>query len=234
MKKLLWLICFIPSLSFAQPNRIIQGTFDKEDTASLNLNFDNIKKDNLDAVHKTSTETITGVKHFDYVTLSTVSLAKIQFADGTTQTTAPTVSTTTANWTTLVGTTVTSFGTISNASWFYKRIGDTIYVKGNFTVGTAAGAAAEINLPSGIVIDSTKIASNMSTEVGYWYNLTNALQTLYSTAGAGILFFSPGDTSKIFFASQTSGFSFVKANGSGIAVNATNFSLDFSIPVVGY
>lgn len=77
------LIPFILSgLAFAGPSpRKISGNFDRADTAAININFDNNRLDDLNSVHKTSTETITGVKHFDYITASTITLNKIEVED---------------------------------------------------------------------------------------------------------------------------------------------------------
>ena len=52
--------------------------------------------------------------------------------------------------------TIANFGTVSSVSFFWKRQGDSILVRGKFSSGTSVATEAQIGLPSGLAIDSTK------------------------------------------------------------------------------
>lgn len=145
----------------------------------------------------------------------------------------PSVAGTITNWAALASVTVTGFGTISNSTFKYRQVGDSIQVRGNFTAGTTTAVDAKINLPT-ITVDTGKMASNINSPVGVWYNLTDSLQTLYSTAGAGVLFFDQSDNTAIYCSSQTSGNGFVKSDGSAICTASTNFAFFFEVPITGY
>jgi hypothetical protein len=59
--------------------------------------------------------------------------------------------------------TFNNFGTVSTFNFLYQRDGNELTVLGNFTVGTPAGAAASITLPSGL--NSINTASLGSTRI---------------------------------------------------------------------
>lgn len=58
---------------------------------------------------------------------------------------------------------LTSFGTTSGESFLYRRIGDSVEVKGSFTAGTLAGALGSVSLPSGLTVATTKVSINADT-----------------------------------------------------------------------
>jgi hypothetical protein len=49
------------------------------------------------------------------------------------------------------------FGTTTSQEFFWKRVGDMLHVRGSFVAGTVAGTGPEIPLPTGAVIDTTKL-----------------------------------------------------------------------------
>lgn len=58
---------------------------------------------------------------------------------------------------TLYTPTYTGFGTVSATSMWWRRVGDTLQVRGNFTSGTTTGVEARISLPTGLTSDATKV-----------------------------------------------------------------------------
>jgi hypothetical protein len=145
----------------------------------------------------------------------------------------PSVAGTITNWAALASMTVTGFGSIANSTFLSRRVGDSIQVRGNFTVGTATGVSATINLPT-ITVDTAKLATNINSPVGFWYNLTSGAQTFYSTGGAGVLYFKQTDNTKIYCSVGSTGNSFVESLGNAIVVNSTNFAFYFEVPITGY
>lgn len=48
------------------------------------------------------------------------------------------------------------WGTLTNVNMFWRRVGDSVEIQGNFETGTPTAVEAQIGLPSGLTIDSTK------------------------------------------------------------------------------
>lgn len=71
---MIWLLLlFLASPCLAATSRYIDASqLKKEDQAALNLNFNDIDKELSTTVHKTSTETITGVKVFSSISISSI------------------------------------------------------------------------------------------------------------------------------------------------------------------
>jgi hypothetical protein len=63
--------------------------------------------------------------------------------------------------------TISGFGTPTNVSFFFRRVGDSIEIKGDFTSGTTTATAASITLPSGLTIDANKALTNFGGFYGY-------------------------------------------------------------------
>ena len=117
--------------------------------------------------------------------------------------------------------TVAGFGTISSSSFEWRRVGDSVQVKGRFTSGTSTATAATISLPNGIIVDSTKVPNQQ--ELGEWH--TN------STASAGFLFVSPGGNTM----NMSIGTGLNNNLGNAIAASGgTVVFASFSIPISGW
>lgn len=117
--------------------------------------------------------------------------------------------------------TVAGFGTISSSNFEWRRVGDSVQVKGRFTSGTSTATAATISLPNGIIVDSTKVPNQ--EELGEWH--TN------STATSGFLFVSPGGNTM----NMSIGTGLNNNLGNAIAASGgvVVFS-SFSIPISGW
>jgi hypothetical protein len=64
--------------------------------------------------------------------------------------------------------TVTGVGTPTNLSFYYRRVGSDLKIRGYFTCGTIAAASCTITLPSGLAIDSTFLTNNEKNQFGYY------------------------------------------------------------------
>ena len=92
-------------------------------------------------------------------------------------------------WTAYTPTLGAAFGTPTLVSFFYKRIGDTLYVRGTATNGTVANSLATISLPGSLTIDTTKLSisnntSNNGMQVGEYNGLITQTYTPIVTAPA--------------------------------------------------
>ena len=78
--------------------------------------------------------------------------------------------------------TLTGYGTVSNASAYWRRVGDSAHIIGSFTTGTVSTPLASITLPSGLSINSAKLSINNTTS-----NPGNEVGS-FNTDGAASLF----------------------------------------------
>lgn len=129
--------------------------------------------------------------------------------------------------------TVVGFGTITGGSFFYRRLGDSIEVRGSFTNGTVAAALATITLPTGLVLDTTKIsAANVTSTVGptqgEWFNAgTNDFGSMVTATGTS--------TALVYFGSNTNTTNnLLPNNGNTLAASTTFTTTKFTVPIVGW
>jgi hypothetical protein len=136
------------------------------------------------------------------------------------------------DWTAYTPTFV-GLGTVSAITGYYRRVGDSVHVMTNFTVGTTTGVAASISLPSGMSIDTAKaVASTTSGPgpiVGKWSNDGNANQEGHiitaTTTSATVVYFGNIATSTTKLVAQL---------GNSFINNSSNASATFIVPVAGF
>lgn len=58
--------------------------------------------------------------------------------------------------------TFTGFGTVTNATFWHKREGSDLLIRGNFQTGTLTATTPSLTLPNGLSIDTTKIPNVVS------------------------------------------------------------------------
>ncbi len=131
-----------------------------------------------------------------------------------------------ASWTP----TFTSFGTVTSVSSWWRRVGDTIEVRGTATAGTTSAAVASMSLPNGYTIDTSKAGSQASFGVFIGGSTTNPW---WSNNYAAVPFYDGSDNTLVFFAKSNSGTSLVKQNANNIATAAEIMSWQFSFPATG-
>lgn len=134
------------------------------------------------------------------------------------------------------------FGTVSDESYFAKRVGDSLHVRGCFTSGTPAASPATISLPSEYVLDTSKIMGTQKALVGKFFVLsvsgTFGAATVFdnnSGVANGPVYFDAlePDRIRISSGSQSSiiyngnGNTFVGSSGDGVV-------FDFIMPIVGW
>ena len=126
--------------------------------------------------------------------------------------------------------TAVGFGTVTNMSGFYTRVGDCMLLDIGFISGTVTATTATISLPSGLTIDTTKMtaqtaASAASVNVGsYVTGTTSATGIMLSatTTSTSVLYF--GNTI------STSGVG-LPQNGSTVIGSSSLMSLQARIPI---
>lgn len=116
-----------------------------------------------------------------------------------------------------------------------RRVGDRFIGSGYFTAGTTAASQAQLILPSGYSIDTTKIgASANATQVGTWIEESTATANVYSGGISGAIFIDPSNPTKLFFASTMASNSFVALNANGMANSNERVAVSFDVPIAGW
>jgi hypothetical protein len=123
---------------------------------------------------------------------------------------------------------------VSVESFYYKRIGDTLYVKGTFTAGTTTGDVAKVTLPTGLTYDTAKhdFASNQ-TAVGTWFLGVN------STVHGGPILMIDSITDGFGFSNQgifgaTNISALTRVNGNATSSSGNELSINMSIPITNW
>lgn len=92
-------------------------------------------------------------------------------------------------WTSYTPTTQ-GFGTISSVNFEYRRVGDSIDIRGYFTTGTIAGSEARIGLPSGLTIGGNTGADTILC--GQWGRDAAVAAVYYMQATTGDTYLTVG------------------------------------------
>lgn len=79
------------------------------------------------------------------------------------------------------GTIGAGWGTTSSSEFYWKRVGDSIFIKGWFTAGTIAASSCRIQFPTGLALDTSKFANQYP--VGTLGNGTAHSATVVVNAG---------------------------------------------------
>jgi hypothetical protein len=120
--------------------------------------------------------------------------------------------------------TFTGWGTATNISFFYRRVGDNIHIRGKFTSGTTTATEARVSLPNGLLSDATKVASIREAGLMVIDNTSSAAPNIATSlieSNVGYLTFGYRDGSSA---------GLTKQNGNGFA-NSTNYSLEAILPI---
>lgn len=124
------------------------------------------------------------------------------------------------------------FGTTSLQSTFMYRTGDRARFVGYYKGGTVAASTMSIALPSGYVIDSTKLTSATSAQhVGFWHQIRTG-----GSGGAGPYpaFYDGSDTANIYLAANSASNVFTKVNASSVVSTSDGVSFEFEVPIAGW
>ena len=143
------------------------------------------------------------------------------------------------NWTTYTPTFV-GFGTPSNVYFEWRRVGDSIDIRGYFTSGTTTGVLPTMTLPASLNLNTTKIhdietgINGLVANLGNWGRL-DSITGIYSNsrkAGWMSAFTSSTGTDKMFFAVDSATTTFNNTNANSF-FNATDKAtiLCTSIPI---
>ena len=131
-----------------------------------------------------------------------------------------------------------AFGTISNSSFFSRRVGDSLEVRFHFQAGISVGSPAYITLPTGYTIDSAKVNATETGLFGVFYNTTASAGNFLSNGKGGVAYYSSGSTSRVYLTpnsdNDASAVTMQAANGDNILNTGGQISGWFVIPISGW
>lgn len=134
--------------------------------------------------------------------------------------------------------TITGLGTGSNEGFFYRKVGDSIEIKGTYATGTTTASVLSIGLPSGLSVDSSKNPSTTNTAShGVVYNTTHTTTGFASTNVGPYPVFSDTSVSStvLYVADTNSGSRFNKANGSTLFTTGDRMRFEVKgLPISGF
>ncbi len=126
------------------------------------------------------------------------------------------------------------FGTVSNSSGKWCRLGHNIQVFASCTVGTIGAAVCTISLPSGATVDSASLSLNNTSgnpgnKVGS-YNNSEAI----ASAGGNIVT-APSTSTSLVYCSQYTGAATSHltpaTNGNQVTASSVTFAVEFMVPI---
>ena len=123
--------------------------------------------------------------------------------------------------------TISAFGTTTNTNFFWRRVGDSIDIKGSFTSGTSTASQASISLPSGLQVSAEKASTVINNVFG-----VGGL----SVSGDPIVMHALGGGLTLNFGRQgPSSVGLNTFNGNQVAVSTQNVSIEaLAIPITGF
>ncbi len=126
--------------------------------------------------------------------------------------------------------TITGFGTTSAASFFSRRVGDSLEVAGYFTAGSNTAVTPKITLGyngvSANVTSSTIAQGASGTIFGNWANAANGVH--------GVIITVQGDTAIRFGVIGTATAGYAIVSNAQTLTSTTSYSLHFTVPITGW
>jgi hypothetical protein len=142
------------------------------------------------------------------------------------------------DWTAYTPTFSAGFGTVTNSSMWYRRVGDSLQIKGSYSAGTVAGSPGTISLPPGLSIDLTKMSSTaelISFGRGWRQAATSEDLTTGPASIDHVYMYNGSMTAAVQLARAAMSGSFLGENASAILTSSDNVMIEqLTIPIVGW
>lgn len=130
--------------------------------------------------------------------------------------------------------TFTGIGTATNVSYFYRRNGQMLEVRGTHTNGTVAASLWSMSLPSSLVIDTSAVSINNTTS-NPGMQLGQQIDNGSTTSISNIVTATATSTSLVYSGSPLgSSAKLTPTNGSVTNVSSASVSIMFSVPISGW
>lgn len=127
----------------------------------------------------------------------------------------------------------TNYGTISSGQAYWRRVGDTMEVRGSFIAGTGAASVASLDLPVGYTIDFNKINSSSQNVLGTSFRSVG--NNSFGPIGLEhTIHTDKVDADSVFFANGSSTASTFRFNIGNEWNNGEGNAFNFSVPISGW
>lgn len=132
--------------------------------------------------------------------------------------------------------TLSGFGTPTRVKFYWRRVGDTVQVRGGFLPSSVSGSTATVSLPSGMSIDTTKMTGASAGQVlsGVWMGSSSSSSLINTSDYLAYPFFDGSTLGTVFFAQNTNGGALTKATEANIALGNEDVSVYFDAPILGW
>jgi hypothetical protein len=129
--------------------------------------------------------------------------------------------------------TTQGFGVITSNAAEWRRVADSIEIRGSFVSGTVAASKATLSLPNGYSVDSSKleVAGNTDSQRG-----ARVGEYIVNGNSIGAILTAPAtSTSLVYFGFNviSNSSSLIPSNGNNVVANTTSVSYTLTIPAVG-
>ena len=129
--------------------------------------------------------------------------------------------------------TIQNCGTVASTTYVSRRVADCLEVIGHFTAGTIVAAVFSITLPTGYVIDTTKLPA-VTTELGLITELPTGSTALFSGNLTSAIFYDGSDTAKLYAAAAAASGAYTKNNAGTITTTGAVTAFHFKVPIANW
>lgn len=129
------------------------------------------------------------------------------------------------------------FGTPTQVNIQSRRVGDSLEVYGTIEIGTVGADTCSIQLPPGLIINSSKISSNTNAQIlGNWFGRSNSGGGVFAYASSGVLFYDGTTNDKVFvtYLQGVTPYEFEKTATNAFLGNNFGFTFEFKVPIAGW
>jgi len=139
--------------------------------------------------------------------------------------------------------TFTGLGTPTLVSFFWRRVGEEIEVRGSFNQGTSTAATATIGLPGSLAIDTALLATEKRDTLGSFYSqiTTSATAIPATTRGLFHVAFRASDANSVFLtwildqSADSANSLWDEQNATGrLITSGAGVTIKFTVPINGW
>jgi hypothetical protein len=125
--------------------------------------------------------------------------------------------------------TITGCGTVTNKAFFYKVIGDLVFVTGGYTCGTVTANQVTVSLPNSYTINYAKLNTDAFANLGAGFRTPNSGTAAYAVADH-LQLFSYADSSSMFIGNTYASGAPAKTLGNAMFANSDWIAVWFWFP----
>lgn len=127
-----------------------------------------------------------------------------------------------------------NFGTTTQKSFQWWRIGDRLFARLYWKAGTLSGTGSATITINNVTMDSAKLSSTANVEkVGWWHQITQGGGGNIPATSRGVVFYDGSTTDKLFFSYQFASNQFTKSTTEILSTN-DGVWIDFDVPISGW